>query len=441
MQEKYVLSFLQPQFPKLADIAYSIEKCVYNDPHGAIVKACLFGEAVAKEIWDKENLESVYEVEHVERIYKLFREGIIDEQFRDYFSFIHKISNKITHNVYYGSIVESMQIFRVVFKIAVWFMELYGDISFQAPGYCNPEMPQKTSEINNDELTELVSKTVEETIGKSIQTTIQEVFAQMMQQQEIINVAVKKQEETLIAICNEEKIEETLIAICNEEKIEETPTVISNEEKIEETPIVISNEEKIEETPIVISNEEKIEQVPDTTFDLVAYLQKYNVDVIDRREFGSTLWALGDWELNEILFPLKEKNIFFRFVARGNRMTKNKPAWFLFGSHLTNGISKTTTNKTIEATSKQDAQQEQEKTAQFDLLTYLKSQNVKMIDKRNRGGTLWVIGGLELSKILFPLQEHKVYFRYMAKGNRTTKNKPAWFLMRKNGEKRTSTIL
>ena len=410
MQEKNVLSFLQPQFPKLADIAYSIEKCVYNDPHGAIVKARLFGEAAAKEIWDKENLESVYEVEHIERIYKLFREGIIDEQFRDYFSFVHKISNKATHDVYYGSIVESMQIFRVVFKISVWFMELYGDISFQAPDYRDPEMPQKTSEINSDELTELVSKTVEETIEKSIQTTIQEAFAQMMQQQEIINVAVKKQEETLIAISNEEKIEET-------------PIIISNEEKIEETSIIISNEEKTEETPIAISNEEKIEQVLDTTFDLVAYLQKYNVDVIDRREFGSTLWALGDWELNEILFPLKEKNIFFRFVARGNRMTKNKPAWFLFGSYLT--------NKKSETTSTQDAQQEQAETTQFDLMTYLKAQDVEIIDKRNRGGTLWIIGGRELNKILFPLIKHKIFFHYMARGNRTTKNKPAWFLMRK----------
>ncbi|MGF9966954.1 hypothetical protein ABEX66_21485, partial [Bacillus rhizoplanae] len=198
MQEKYVLAFLQPQYPKLAHIAYSIEKSVYNDPHGTIVKASLFGEAVVKEIWDKENLESVDGIKHVERIYKLFRERIIDEQFRDYFDLIHKISNKAAHNVHYGSIVESIQVYRTVFKIAVWFMELYGDFSFKAPEYRDPEMQQKTPEISSDELTELLSKTVEETIGKSIQTTIQEVFAQMMQQQEIINVAFKKQEETPI---------------------------------------------------------------------------------------------------------------------------------------------------------------------------------------------------------------------------------------------------
>ncbi|MEH7018487.1 hypothetical protein V7065_19050, partial [Bacillus sp. JJ63] len=205
MQEKYVLSFLQPQYPKLAHIAYSIEKSVYNDPHGTIVKARLFGEVVAKEIWDKENLQSGYEIKHIERIFKLFHEGIIDEKFRNYFGLIHKIGNKAGHNVHYGSIVESIQIYRIVFEIAVWFMELYGDLSFQAPDYRDPELQQKTSEISSDELTELLSKTVEETIGKSIQTTIQEVFAQMMQQQEIINVVVKKQEETPIVISNEEK--------------------------------------------------------------------------------------------------------------------------------------------------------------------------------------------------------------------------------------------
>lgn len=376
MKDNYVLSFLQPQYLNLAEIAYSIEKSIYEDPHEAIVKACLFVEAIVNEIWEQEKLQSVYEIKHVQRIHKLFREGIIDETFRGYFDLIRSIGNKAAHDVHYGSIVDSMQIYRIVFKVAVWFMESYGDEGFQAPGYRAPEVPQQTAENHNDELTELLSKTVEVAIEKSIQTTIQEVFG-IMQQQGMLNVALKKQEETTV----------------------------------------------------VASDEEKPEQVHDRPFDLVAYLQKHNVDVIDKREFGSTLWALGGWELNEILFPLKEKKIFFRYTAKGNRITEGKPAWFLFGSYLTNGKSKTKTNKKNETTSKQDVQQKLPKATQFDLMTYLEKQNVEMIDKRNRGGTLWIIGGWELNEILFPLKEHNIYFRYMAKGNRATKHKSAWFLM------------
>ncbi|ENQ3105189.1 hypothetical protein ACEOWJ_001154 [Bacillus cereus] len=378
MKDNYVLSFLQPQYPDLAEIAYTIEKSVYDDPHGALVKAHQFGEAVAKEIWDKENLQSVYEIKHVERIHKLFREGIIDKTFLGYFDLIRSIGNKAAHDAQYGSMVDSIRVYRIVFKIAVWFIESYGDVNFQAPDYQAPEMPQQTSEIYNDELTELLSKTVEKAIETSIQTTIQEVFG-MMQQQEMLNVVLKNQEET----------------------------------------------------KVVTSNEEKTEPVLDTTFDLIPYLQKHNLDVIDKREFGGTVWVLGGWELNAILFPLKEKEIFFRYTAKGNQVTEGKAAWFLFGSYVINGKSKTKTNKKNEITSKQDVQQEQAGTTQFDLMTYLKKQNIEVIDKRDRGGALWIIGDWELNEILFPLKEYKIYFRYVAKGNRTTKHKPAWFLMGK----------
>ncbi|PEA53967.1 hypothetical protein CON64_15305 [Bacillus pseudomycoides] len=371
MKDNYVLSFLQPQYPNLAEIAYGIEKSIYEDPHEAIVKACLFVEAVVNEIWDQEKLQSVYEIKHVQRIHKLFREGIIDETFRGYFDLIRSIGNKAAHDVHYGSMVDSMQIYRIVFKVAVWFMESYGDVSFQTPDYRAPEVPQQTAENHNDELTELLSKTVEVAIEKSIQTTIQEVFAHMMMQQAMFNVDLKKQEET----------------------------------------------------KVVTSNKEKTEQVLNTTFDLIGYLQKHNVSVIDKREIGGTLWVLGGWELNEILFPLKEKKIFFRYKAKGNRITKGKPAWFLFGSYITNRKSKITT--------KQDVKQEQTETTKFDLMAYLKKYNVEMIDKRHHGGALWIIGGWELNKILFPLKEHSIYFRYIAKGNRATKNKPAWFLVGK----------
>lgn len=68
----------------------------------------------------------------------------------------------------------------------------------------------------------------------------------------------------------------------------------------------------------------------------------------------------------------------------------------------------------------------------FPLLKYLQEQQVPYIDKRDRKGALWVIGGWELNEKLFPLKEHKIYFRYSKKGARATKHEPAWFLLNKN---------
>ncbi len=68
----------------------------------------------------------------------------------------------------------------------------------------------------------------------------------------------------------------------------------------------------------------------------------------------------------------------------------------------------------------------------FPLLKYLQEQQIPYIDKRDRKGALWIIGGWELNEKLLSLKAHKIYFRYSKRGSRTTDNKPAWFLLNKN---------
>ena len=67
----------------------------------------------------------------------------------------------------------------------------------------------------------------------------------------------------------------------------------------------------------------------------------------------------------------------------------------------------------------------------FSLTRYLQEQGLEWIDKRAAGGTLWVMGGWELNKVLFPLEERKIYFRFTPKGGRATQRKPAWYLLNK----------
>lgn len=68
----------------------------------------------------------------------------------------------------------------------------------------------------------------------------------------------------------------------------------------------------------------------------------------------------------------------------------------------------------------------------IEIAAYLESRNYQVIDKRDKGGTLWVLGGWELNKELAALKTHGVYFRFARKGGQSTKKKPAWFITGKD---------
>lgn len=76
-----------------------------------------------------------------------------------------------------------------------------------------------------------------------------------------------------------------------------------------------------------LENEGELEK--DGPFDLIAYLKEHGLDPIDKRGAGGSLWVIGGWELNKILFPLKKYQIYFRFSKKGGRATGRRPGWFL----------------------------------------------------------------------------------------------------------------
>jgi hypothetical protein len=63
-----------------------------------------------------------------------------------------------------------------------------------------------------------------------------------------------------------------------------------------------------------------------------------------------------------------------------------------------------------------------------ELKEYLQSLGCEIIDKREKGGALWLIGGEELEPLIKELSSSKgIIFKYASKGSKSTKNKPAWF--------------
>lgn len=64
------------------------------------------------------------------------------------------------------------------------------------------------------------------------------------------------------------------------------------------------------------------------------------------------------------------------------------------------------------------------------LFEILKENKVEYIDKREKGGALWVIGGHELDSVMMLCKEAGYNFKFTKKGGKQTKGKPGWYMSR-----------
>ncbi len=62
-----------------------------------------------------------------------------------------------------------------------------------------------------------------------------------------------------------------------------------------------------------------------------------------------------------------------------------------------------------------------------DLLTMVRDAGISYIDKRDRGGALWIIGGQELNYFVKQCRNQGIRFTFKKEGGRATKGKPGWW--------------
>jgi hypothetical protein len=64
----------------------------------------------------------------------------------------------------------------------------------------------------------------------------------------------------------------------------------------------------------------------------------------------------------------------------------------------------------------------------FSLTKFLKSNGIEFIDKRPKNGNIWIVGGVELQKVVDELyQDRKIKFTFSKNGGKATKKRTAWF--------------
>ncbi len=148
MALKSNFAFFLERWTVLANLGETAERNVHIDPHTTLMKLRLFAETMTKYILASENIREAYGTTQVDRINTLRREGILEPELIEMFETLRRKGNQAVHEADYGKIEEAKAMLHIAFRMSVWFMEVYGDWSFQAPEYVEYSEQLETDKID-----------------------------------------------------------------------------------------------------------------------------------------------------------------------------------------------------------------------------------------------------------------------------------------------------
>ena len=131
--------FLNRYWPALAQIGETAENYLYSDPNACVFKTGLFAERLVQEILVFEGiLEPEIDNTHANRIRILKRAGLLPREIDNTLYLLRKTRNSAVHTGA-ESVDEAKMLLSMMYNLAVWFMETYGDWGYIAPDFVLPE--------------------------------------------------------------------------------------------------------------------------------------------------------------------------------------------------------------------------------------------------------------------------------------------------------------
>ena len=129
--------FLSLYWPDIAQIGAAAESYLYTDPNACIIKLGMAAERITSEALRIENITLAEESAQVNRIKVLDREGLLPQNINNILFALRKARNDAVHNGT-GSMDKAKTLLRMTYNLCCWFMEVYGDWTFQAEQYREP---------------------------------------------------------------------------------------------------------------------------------------------------------------------------------------------------------------------------------------------------------------------------------------------------------------
>ncbi len=158
-------AFLNSYFPVLANFGELAEKYLYNDSNACLMKLGMLGETIVNLCFTYDKIPLPQDNTAVNRINKLFREGMIAPDLKDIFHALRVNRNKAIHENY-DSVEDGKALIQMAHSLCEWFMQTYGDWQYQSRPFVMPTdilVPDKVNKQNEQihevELLEEAEKT------------------------------------------------------------------------------------------------------------------------------------------------------------------------------------------------------------------------------------------------------------------------------------------
>ncbi|WP_186429657.1 type I restriction-modification system endonuclease [Clostridium sp. BSD9I1] len=141
-------TFLKEKWPILENLGRLAERNLYIDSNTTFIKCGMFGEIVVKFMFSMEEINESFlanDNNHSNRIKLLKREDLIPDDIDNILHMLRIKRNSAAHSGYEDLEMAKIQL-ELTFKLAVWFMQTYGDWSFEPEAF---EMPKESDQDEN----------------------------------------------------------------------------------------------------------------------------------------------------------------------------------------------------------------------------------------------------------------------------------------------------
>ena len=129
--------FLKDHFPVLSNFGALAEQYCYSDSNSCLMKLGMIGETIVNLIFTYDRIPFPADNSAVNRIDTLFHEGMITRDLVDILHALRKKRNLAVHESY-ASVDDSKTLLQMAYGLCEWFMQTYGDWSYQNAAFIMP---------------------------------------------------------------------------------------------------------------------------------------------------------------------------------------------------------------------------------------------------------------------------------------------------------------
>ena len=142
--------FLNKDFPVLANFGKLAEQYCFSDANSCLIKLGMMGETIVNLMFTYDGVKLPYESTAVTRIDALMREGLLPRDLCDILHALRKARNKASHENY-ASVDEGKTLLQMAHSLCEWFMQTYGDWSYQNQPFVMPSEASAAQTENKEQ--------------------------------------------------------------------------------------------------------------------------------------------------------------------------------------------------------------------------------------------------------------------------------------------------